>query len=824
MPLPLPRRLLLPLFALLLVAVDPVTAQSQSPQQRDSTAPPDSAKKRGISITIRSHDDTTLFTTDSSKRAAKRIAVTPAHIATAYANEATRQLVLKARDARLAVDSTLRSYEGLTYQRMSAGIALRALARERLAARGEQSARISWDRDRGALLRITGGRAVAPIADEDVEEDSPSPETLELPFVPGEDRLWPVSRFKVDVNNEVIIHPLAAGAEAYYTYSIGDSVVIRIAQGSSYHLVELRVNPRTERWNAMVGSLWLDRESAQIVRAAYRLSAPLDVWLSIEAGAAADTTPDGKPKRKRNDDDEFPGWLKPVMNPMRLSLTAVTQEFALQGGRWWLPTSRTAEGLFEMGPIRSPLSWEERFTYDAVRGTAMPNATIDSLSSRYADRLAILDSARKLRATLGDSAGWKHRQGLDSLENQEREACRKANTGTRLEVMRRENVPYYVVIPCDSAALIHSADLPPSIYSSSDELFGTTDREELRQWAMSVQAMDPEGKPPRPTFLYGLGGGLLRYNRVEGLSLGLRADQRLQSGYSAHALVRLGLADLNPGIELGIARADARRALDLTGYHRLAVAGDYGDPFTLGASLGALLWGRDDGFYYRSTGFELTRTSLSSEGIRWRLFGEHHGDASVNTNVSLAHLGHGRFDPNIVAERGNIGGIGASLTRTTGEDPRGWRLISDSRLEAAAGSFDYARALFDLTLSHPITSAATASLTGVAGAASGRPPIQKLFFVGGPQTVRGIDPGSAIGNAFWLGRGELGYGARIARPVIFGDLGWAGSRDDWQHPGTPLAGAGVGASFLDGLARLDVAKGIRPSGGVRVYLYVDARF
>ncbi|HET9004550.1 MAG TPA: ShlB/FhaC/HecB family hemolysin secretion/activation protein, partial [Gemmatimonadaceae bacterium] len=116
------------------------------------------------------------------------------------------------------------------------------------------------------------------------------------------------------------------------------------------------------------------------------------------------------------------------------------------------------------------------------------------------------------------------------------------------------------------------------------------------------------------------------------------------------------------------------------------------------------------------------------------------------------------------------------------------------------------------------------SLTGIAGAAAGRPPLQKLFFVGGPQTVRGIDAGSAVGDAFWVGRGELGWGTRMARPVVFGDLGWAGSRDDWQHPGKPLAGAGVGASFLDGLIRADVAKGIRPAGGVRVYLYVDARF
>ncbi len=815
--------MLSPILALLFLAAQ----QPAAAPTRDSVPPAkaDTAKKgRSVGFSIRAGGDTaTVAQGDSARRAAKRIRVTPAHLATAYANDATRQLVLRARDARLAVDSTLRSYEGLTYQRLSLGIALRALARERLAARGEQSAHITWDRDRGALVRITGARAVAPIAGEDDDDDPASPETIELPYAPGEDRLWPVGGFKFDVNDEEIIHPLGAGAEAYYSYAMGDSVVIRIARGTEYHLVELRVRPRSERWNAVIGSLWLDRESAQIVRAAYRLSAPLDVWLAVHDEAAADTMPDGK-RRKKHDDDEIPFWLKPALQPMRLSLTAVTQEFALQGGRWWLPTSRTAEGLFEMGPIHSPITWEERFTYDAVRGTAMPNATLDSLDVRYHDQLAMLDSVAVLRKTLGDSAARHYRKGLDSLEHGERDQCRKTMHGSRLQVIRRDGVRSFVVVPCDTALLVHSADLPPSIYASSDEVFGTSDREELRAWAMSVQAMSDEGRLAPPKVLFGIGGGLLRYNRVEGLSLGARVEQRLHRGYSAHALARLGFADLNPGVEIGVARADAQRVYDVTGYHRLAVAGDYSEPFSIGASLGALLWGRDDGFYYRASGVELTRAAIAGERVRWRVFAEHEGDATAKTNISLAHLGNGQFAPNIVAERGNVGGVGASLARTFGEDPRGWRLLSDSRLEAAAGSFDYTRALFDLTVSHPLALGTTGSLTAVAGAAGGRPPVQKLFFVGGPQTVRGIDPGSAIGDAFWVGRGELGFGRRLARPVVFGDLGWAGSRDHWRHPGRPLAGAGVGGSFLDGLVRADIAKGIRPSGGVRVYLYVDARF
>ncbi|HEX2781601.1 MAG TPA: ShlB/FhaC/HecB family hemolysin secretion/activation protein [Gemmatimonadaceae bacterium] len=819
---------MLPLLASLLLSAAPlVQSRDTVPSAKTDTTP----KKGGrqVSITLRGGGRDTVAVTaavndstaKAARRAARRIPVTPALIASAYATPATRALVLRAREARTAVDSTLRSYQALAYQRMSAGIALRALARERLAARGEQAAKVWWDRDQGALVQITGARAVQFVDDDDDDTRDPSStEIVELPYVPGEDRLWPVGRWKVDVNDEEIIHPLGPGAEAYYKYSIGDSVVIRIPRGDEYHLIELRVNPRAERWNAVVGSLWLDRESAQLVRAAYRLSSPLDVWIVINEESARD-----RAAGEKGDDEDIPGWLKPALHPMRASLTAVTQEFALQGGRWWMPISRTAEGLVEVGPMRLPITWEERFTYDAVRGTALPSQAFDSLMTRYAALLPMADSAATLRErhVHGDSA-WAGVKQLDSLQDAEKSECLKRMSGRRSEVTRRSGVRTFIVVPCDTALLAHSRDLPPSIFESSDVVFGATDRDELRDWAMSLQAEGGEGQLPPPTILYGLGGGLIRYNRVEGLSLGIRADQRLNHGYSAHALARLGVADLHPNLELGVAHANPRRTWDLTGYHRLAVAGDYGDPFTLGASLGALLFGRDDGFYYRSTGAELTRTSVGESVVRWRLFGEHHSDATVKTNVSLAHLGKGKFPENITAQRGNIGGLGLSVTRTFGLDPRGWRLIADTRGEAAGGSFDYGRALVDLTLSHPLPFGTTGALTGAAGMAGGKPPIQKLFFVGGPQTVRGIDPGSGAGDAFWLGRGELALSRGVVSPVLFGDLGRAGSRDDWQHPGKPLAGAGIGASAFDGLLRADIAKGIRPKGGVRVYLYLDARF
>ena len=80
------------------------------------------------------------------------------------------------------------------------------------------------------------------------------------------------------------------------------------------------------------------------------------------------------------------------------------------------------------------------------------------------------------------------------------------------------------------------------------------------------------------------------------------------------------------------------------------------------------------------------------------------------------------------------------------------------------------------------------------------------------------------GETFWMTRVELGTSFVAARPVVFADMGWAGDAARWKHPGRPASGAGVGASFMDGLIRFDVARGIFPRAGFRSDLYVEARF
>jgi hypothetical protein len=252
-------------------------------------------------------------------------------------------------------------------------------------------------------------------------------------------------------------------------------------------------------------------------------------------------------------------------------------------------------------------------------------------------------------------------------------------------------------------------------------------------------------------------------------------------------------------------------------------ANDWGDPLGFSSSLSALFFGRDEGFYYRTWGGEITGDG-GPMFTSWRLFAEQHFDATVHTEFSVAHPSGVKGDlTNINAENGKIVGVSGLHHSSFGLDPHGFRALTDLKLEAAAGTFDYSRGMLQTTLSHGL-GGLDAAVTLGGGTSGGHLPIQKNFYIGGVGTVRGQRAGAGVGDTFWTSSLELGTRNVGFRKIAFADLGWAGSRDSVSHPGRPLSGAGVGASFMDGLIRVDLAKGIYPEKSVRANLYVEARF
>jgi hypothetical protein len=445
---------------------------------------------------------------------------------------------------------------------------------------------------------------------------------------------------------------------------------------------------------------------------------------------------------------------------------------------------------------------EQSFTYASVNGS-LPKPI---------PQIAVGDTAR------------------DSVSRAARIARRRtecADNGARTRTLRRREggIPMIVRTPCDTVALVHSADLPKSIYEPGEAVFGKAEQDALAELVREALPLDaqPGWAPQKAVITYGL--SQTRFNKVEGLSSGVAVRQSLGAGYTARASARIGIADWQPNAELGMWRSNGRSTLALNAYRRLSSANDWTDPFAFGSSISALLFGRDEGFYYRTAGLEFAGTPDDSASMSWRVFAENHSDAHTKTSFSLAKVfGGDGFSENLDAQSGNIVGVAAEKHGSRGLDPHGLRLFGNVRTEGAAGSFDYARGMFDFTATHGLARKLDGALTLSAGSSFGDVPPQRLWYLGGSQTVRGQAAGAAIGDAFWMGRVEIGAGSVSARPVVFYDVGWAGDRKEWGSQAKPISGAGVGASFLDGLVRFDVARGIYPEKKIRANLYVEARF
>ena len=820
-----------------------------------------------------------------------------------------RTLLLRAREARLSQDSALRAYDAKSYLRMSVGMGVRSFGTEKLLMRTEQVARVRWSRGSGVWVEPTGARAAFPMGRADADMSGATP----IPYFPGRESLWipssemGVARAEVDEND--LIHPLAIGAEAYYRYATGDSLTFRLPDGKTIAVRELRITARRPAWRTFVGSFWFDVARGSLVRATYRLAEDIDLWNlaqedeqhrldSLRERARTDTGAAAKAAAKELHDNT-PGLKEKIafkliqgtFRPMRASLSAVTVEYGLYDGRFWLPKLNVAEAQMQAGFMRIPIRWEERFQFNSVNGgdslppvpASAPGGTAAdtllvtggniTLGSGGDDRLIRMDMSPAARAAREDSLVRRYNARADSLRariaaarargdsSQVRELTRMAEyyaAQARLVLRRREAcahdstyvsgtttrfdgaVRVAVRMPCNPERLANSPDLPGSIYEPGETLFDSADRDALLG-ALGL-SLQPGWGPLKPQFFTGL--SYMRYNRIESFSIGGAMTETLGAGYKADAVARYGFGDRTPNGELSLSRSNGRTDVRVGVFKRLSVANDdWGDPLSVSSSIGNLISARDEGFYYRSWGAELAGVHevpgrLGSAAVRWRLFAEqqHSAGTQPNTQASLGDLwGNPRFGPNIDATALTAIGGGADVGRAFGLDPTAFHLTTRVRLEGAfthradsLGNTSYGRSLVEATLSRSLGWLAT-SLTGATGVGVGDLPIQRAFYVGGLQTVRGqsarLDGTARVGDTFWLGRAELGLGRSAAfRPAVFYDVGWAGDRRDYTTPGRPLSGAGAGLSMLEGLFRVDVARGIWPERDWKVYAYLGARF
>jgi hypothetical protein len=846
------------MIALLLSAA--LHAQQQPPSRPVVTPP------RPRTTVVR---DSTGPDTARNDDAGRRRPVTAAMLASAFKDQATRDLFEKARRARLEQDSAIKNYDAMSRQRLSVNLGIGSRGREHLFFRRESSARVRWQHDVGAVIDVTGARAGIPMAPKQDEIESAISDIAymtPIPYYPGMESLWIMDEesSRVDANDKEIVNPLTRGAEAYYTYALTDSVTFTLPDKRQIRLREIEVRPREPKWNLAVGSFWFD-DAGRLVKSAYRLAVPLDVWQMV--AEEADST------------DDVPALVKGFVSPLKAQITGIAIEYSLMQGRFWLPSMRSMTGDAQVMFARVPLQIDQRFEYRSVNGpdalppmdtTKVPllltqeeaKARRDSIriddSTRNAflkslpenERQAARDSIRRQRDSIRgvtpesrDSTG-KARDAMfkalaDSIDKGlnpvgaqviSRSGAPCDSTGTSTRYIRRfdARMPIAVRVPCNLNTLMHSADLPPSIYDSGDELFSTKQRDALIQEALSLADQAPfalgRGVLPKPTYAWGL--SMTRYNRVEGFSTGVSVDQQLGAGLSVGGLLRFGTADKVPNIEINAKRSNLRKTISVAGYHRLVSANDWGNPLSFGSSFSALLFGKDEGFYYRATGGEARWSRGVESKFEWRVFAEDQNATPVKTQVALVHRSSAdTFPPNISASPGMYIGSAMHIVHNHGLDPRRLRTFTDIHLETAASDSFYARASANLDLSIGTPMSTTIGLTLSGGSSLGFLPPQRRWYLGGTHTVRGQDADTTYGgNTYALTRIELARDNRTHRSSIFADAGWAGSRDRLALDDRLLTGVGYGESMFDGILRMDLSRGLQPRKQWRFDVYLEARF
>ena len=764
---------------MIIVAALSLIAQVTPPRQtvvRDSTKPDSTAQpaRRGRPAPIRKP-------------------VTAELMASAYKDAPSRELVAKARAARISQDAAVNGYDAKVAQRLSVKAAVGPVTLERLAYRQEATARVQWQRGIGAHIDVTGSRVSIPmlglpkVERDALEGAAADPALIPLPYFPGQEPLW-VGQFaaRPDVNENSMINPLANGAEAYYTYRSNDLTKIRLPDGDTLLVRQIDVRPRIAGPNLLVGSLWLDDVTGQVVRAAYRMASPGRAGVSVGPDSTGKTPAAIK----------IVGAIAQSLIPtMVAEVTDIVVEYQ-RVRNFWLPRSQVMEGFVKTSFAKVPVTIENRFRFESVNETASLAAfTVDTMSTR-------------------------ERRLPDSTKVTSLTQCKTADTRV-VTAFKGDSVPIRMSIPCDLDKLSTSPDLPASAFDEGEEIFGTAQRDELVSQALTLLDQAPFGWNPfrMPDVQYGV--SFTRYNRIEGLSTGVLLTQPMGAGFALTALPRFATADRVLRGELSLTRSNASRSIRVTGFDRLVPMSDWETPLTFGSSLSAFFFGRDDAFYFRATGGELAWNTERGLKLDWRALHERQHTAIPKAEFSVG----GSFGPNLGTDEGWYSGLGVRFRGSRGLDPRGFRASTDVRLDGATGDSTFGRAAMELTFLRGFGSALGGALTLGAGTSVGGVPIQRRWYLGGSQTVRGQDPSPALsGNAFWLTRGELARPLGVMRLALFGDLGWAGDRTKLSEIGRPASGAGVGFSFLDGAARFDIARGIFPMQQTRVSFYLGSRF
>ena len=695
----------------------------------------------------------------------------------AYVDEGARVLVNAARDRWKNVDQSLLGYSAVLRERIAVG--LRAFRRDRTLFRQEQASRVQWFRDDESVVQVIAARQQHPGGVEVPKRDEMLSGDL---FDPSDDPLL----FGIDSDDDEpadvefrVRHPLETGSERFYRFRTGDTLRIALPD-RELMAVEVEVLPRERAIDRITGSLWIDPESGGLVRAAYRLARAIDVERDWES--FSDDDPDVDEARTRV--SRIPGILK----PMRIEIRIVVVEYSLWEFEYWLPRTLRAEGEARAGIVRVPASFE--ISYEILDAWG---------EDGLAERRAKGEPTTSSEVVAAWDPDYEHNRHFE----------------------RQEGRSVEILVPGDVERLLTSRELPPPIWEDISPAISAGELEEM----FSEIADLPEARLRSSPWMFAWGyqgSGLLRYNRVEGLSVGarmLRYFGPFEGSFTAHAA--LAAPTLDATVELR--RARPRGQQSLTVYRTLRSVDSRGLALGLGNSSSALLLGRDDGEYFRATGaaFAWMPPTTDREWYKGRLYVERHEPVGVHTDVALPGLWDSSvFRPNIVADRAVQVGAALRLTPWWGSDRSKLQGGLDWFVQGEVGDFDHARSQLTASLVAPLGERLRTGLEVAGGSGLGDVPAQRRWYVGGGSTLRGYPGSTLTGTSYLRGRLEVSHGTQAFGLALFSDWAWAGERTSFDA-GEGLYSLGLGATTLDGIIRVDLARGLRSPTGWRLDLRVD---
>jgi len=693
-------------------------------------------------------------------------------------------------------DDQVLQYTATVRQRIAA--ALRTPLKDRTLYRAESAHRVFWNRDADLIVQALAARQQSPVGVLDAEE---SFGLFDQAFDPMNDRLFfgLIERDEdlgdPDEDDFWFEHPLYPEYRDAYRFTSGDTLTLGLPDGRRVRVIELQVVPVVASVHRMTGSLWIEPESGALVRAVYRLADTFDAMRDVAQ------------LREEEARGNF-RFVPSLFTPWTAEIRLIAIEYGLWDFDIWLPRSFRAEGVVGAGILKAPGTYE--LSYD-----------IESVTTE-----ASLAAARVAEGADGVEHVHFRTRSEAMAYLQQRLFGGTVPYVVHPETGRRDGHRVTYLVPEDLDFLTTSPALPPPVWDDAPGFPSDADIDDYFSGLASLPSA-PLPQVPR-TLRWGLQRpDLVRYNRIEALSVGVRGQVRPSTPLgplSVTATARLGVADLHPNGLLEITRETIERRVSLLGYHELTSIDERARNFGIGNSILAATVGRDDGDYYRRTGgmLEWTPPTVSRRSFRVRGYAEHHEGVEAETSFALFHATSDTwtFRPNIAADDGWEYGAAVELTPYWGSDPNLAQGGLDLLLQAGTGDFEYARASLVGHVVLPLPARLRIALEAGAGTVWGSASVQRIWHLGGPSTLRGYDPLATSGESFGRARGELARSFSFGRLSMFSDLGWAGDYRDARLDDA-LHSVGIGLSLLDGLVRFDGAWALEGSGDFRFDAYLD---